>query len=115
MHLGRLSLRLAGAGSDSGLLTMTGLTNGGALPGSHAGISVGFPTGVTAWTSQAWGVSSFGDTTYGTGSTNPSDFTASDGLTLLWEGSGRRWQHLSSRCAHSLCGAHRCERGHFYR
>ena len=84
MHLG-LSLRLTGTGSS--LLTMTGLTNGGALPGSHAGISVGFPAGVTAWTSQAWGVSSFGDTTYGTGST-PTDFTASDGLTLLWEGLG---------------------------
>lgn len=73
-------------GSGIASLTMTGLTDGEARPGDHASISVGFPTGVTAWTSQAWGTS-YGDTTYGTGA-SPTDYTAGDGGTLFWEGEG---------------------------
>ena len=72
-------------------LSMTGLDtntpNDAATPGDHASISVGYPSGVTAWTSEAWGVGTFGDTTYGTGS-SPTDYTASEGLNLLWEGLG---------------------------
>ena len=69
------------------VLSMTGTTNGEARPGDHASISVGYPAGVTSWTSEAWGVTNPGDTTYGTGA-NPTDYTASDGLVLRWEGVG---------------------------
>lgn len=67
-------------------LTMSGLTDGAAVMGDHAGISVGFPSGVTAWTSQSWGTS-YGDSTYGTGS-SPTDFTSGTDGTLFWEGVG---------------------------
>lgn len=75
------------AGAGIATLPMSGLTSGEARIGDHGSISVAFPVGVTAWTSQAWGISVFGDTTYGTGA-NPSDYTASDGATLVWEGVG---------------------------
>lgn len=72
-------------------IPMTGLTAARnteeARIGSHAGISVGFPSGVTAWSSQTWGVGISGDTTYGTGA-SPTDFTASNGARLLWRGIG---------------------------
>jgi hypothetical protein len=67
-------------------LTMSGLTSGEARPGDHASISVAAPDGVT-FVSQAWGFGAFGDDTYGTG-TNPTDYTASDYGTLLWEAVG---------------------------
>jgi hypothetical protein len=67
-------------------LTMSGLTSGEARPGDHASISVTAPDGVT-FVSQAWGFGAFGDDTYGTG-TNPTDYTASDYGTLLWEAVG---------------------------
>jgi len=75
------------SGGGGSFLSMTGLTLGEARPGDHASLSVGFPSGVTSWASQAWGVGSYGDTTYGTGA-NPTDYTASDGATLVWEGLG---------------------------
>lgn len=72
-------------------LSMSGLNtnppNDAATPGDHASITVGFPSGVTSWTSEAWGVGTYGDTTYGTGS-SPTDYSASEGQTLLWEGVG---------------------------
>jgi hypothetical protein len=67
-------------------LEMTGLTDDEAQIGDHASLSVGFPTGVTAWTSQEWGAS-YGAATYGTGA-SPTDYTAGDGGTLYWEGIG---------------------------
>lgn len=83
--------RVTGGGSGITILAMTGLTSARgtseARIGNHAAISVGFPVGVTAWTAQAWGVGSYGDSTYGTGA-NPTDYTASDGLSLLWQGLG---------------------------
>lgn len=88
LSLSRLSLGGGGAGIPS--LTMTGAVSdslGSAVaPGNHASISVGFPSGVTAWSSQAWGTS-YGDSTYGTGA-SPTDYTAGDGGNLYWEGLG---------------------------
>lgn len=81
-------LKSPGTGIQS--LTMTGLTSARgvntAIVGDHASISVGFPSGVTAWSSQAWGTA-YGDSTYGTGA-NPTDYTAGDGDNLYWEGLG---------------------------
>jgi hypothetical protein len=73
-------------GDDQFRLTMNGLSGGEARPGSHASISVTPPGGVT-FTSQSWGITTFGNTTYGTGA-NPTNFTASDGLALFWQGVG---------------------------
>lgn len=66
---------------------MSGLTGGAAVDGDHASISVALPVGVTSWTFQAWGVGSYGDETYGTGA-NPTDYGASVGSNLLWQGVG---------------------------
>lgn len=92
MRLG-LGLALTRRSGGSGIvsLSMTGLDTSAptdaATPGDHLSLSVGFPSGVTAWSSQTWGVGSYGDSTYGTGA-SPTDYTASDGATLFWEGLG---------------------------
>ncbi|WP_116598582.1 hypothetical protein [Primorskyibacter marinus] len=62
--------------------TLTGLTDGDALPGGHASIAVVLPDGVTI-AAITWGIS-YGDATYGT-STNPADFTANVGGRLFCE------------------------------
>lgn len=88
-RLGRVG---QGSGTASITLAMNGLTLDTPLgvnvarPGDHASISVTPPDGVT-FTSQAWGVGTFGDTTYGTGS-SPTTYTASHGELLRWEGVG---------------------------
>jgi hypothetical protein len=64
---------------------MNGLTGGEAVNGDHASLSVTPPDGVT-FTSEAWGTS-YGDDTFGTG-TSPTDYTASHGNRLYWEGIG---------------------------
>ncbi|MEL6100488.1 MAG: hypothetical protein AAFR68_04135 [Pseudomonadota bacterium] len=84
--LASISRTFALASSVIEQLTMTGLTDGAARPGDDGSISLGFPDGVTSWTSQSWGVS-YGDSTYGTGA-NPTDYTAGDGAGLFWEGVG---------------------------
>lgn len=65
---------------------LNGLTAGIAEIGDHAAITVALPSGVTAWTSQAWGTS-YGDTTYGSGA-SPTDFAAGEGTLLRFEGLG---------------------------
>jgi hypothetical protein len=67
-------------------LTMDGLTGGVALYGDFASIRVTPPSGVT-FASQAWGIGSVGDSTYGTGD-NPEDYDASEGETLFWQATG---------------------------
>jgi hypothetical protein len=75
-----------GGGTSISTIAMTGLTSGVAEIGTHASISVGFPSGVTSWTSQSWGAS-LGATTYGTGA-NPTTFAAGNGGSLQWQGVG---------------------------
>lgn len=78
------------------LVTMSGLTDGAAVMGDHAGISVPFPAGVTAWTSQAWGTE-YNDTTYGSGA-NPTDFTSgTDSNDLFFQGVGNDGNMYRSR------------------
>lgn len=68
------------------LLDMSGLTDGVALIGTHPGISVTPPVGVT-FLSQSWGVGTYGNAAYGGGSA-PSDFAGGDGLALVWQAPG---------------------------
>lgn len=65
---------------------IAGLTEGIARIGDYASLSVTPPNGVV-WVSQTWGVGTYGDDTYGTG-TNPANYAASDALLLLWQGLG---------------------------
>jgi hypothetical protein len=80
-----LALRRIG-GSSIPTIAMSGLTSGVAQIGTHASISVGFPSGVTSWTSQSWGTA-YGDSTYGAGA-SPTTFAAGNGGSLQWQGVG---------------------------
>lgn len=66
-------------------LNMAGLTNGIAIVGDHAGLTVPLPNGVAAWQSQAWGVGIYGDASFGIGS-SPTDVADGDLQVLLWQG-----------------------------
>ena len=87
----RSILRLGGVAFT---ITLSGLTDGEARPGSHASISAPLPNGVTEWVSQSWG---FGDNAeaaqFGTGS-SPTDIAGAAGNDLRWQGIdqlGRVW------------------------
>jgi hypothetical protein len=81
-----VSLPTALVAPSSVVLAMAGLAGGVAALGDHASINVPPPSGVT-FVSEAWGVGTYGDSTYGTAS-SPSDYAASDAEMLLWEGIG---------------------------
>lgn len=106
----RFFYAINGVGGPPVTTSMAGLDTNpptdAATPGDHASISVPYPGGVTAWTEQAWGVGTYGDATYGTGA-NPTDYTASEGQMLLWQGIGDNGRYYRASAEIRLPGAPR--------